>query len=69
MGGLKINQYSEVLNKNGKTIPGFFAGGECAGGVHNKNRLAGNSLVDCVVYGRTAGESASKYVKTFRGQL
>jgi len=69
MGGLKINEHSEVLNKNGKIIPGFFAGGECAGGVHNKNRLAGNSLVDCVVYGRTAGESASKYVKTFRSQL
>jgi len=69
MGGLRINERSEVLNKDGKVIPGFFAGGECAGGVHNKNRLAGNSLVDCVVYGRTAGESASEYVKSSHSQL
>jgi succinate dehydrogenase/fumarate reductase flavoprotein subunit len=63
MGGLKITEYSEVVNKKGEIIPGFFAGGECAGGVHNKNRLAGNSLVDCVVYGRTAGKSACKFLK------
>jgi len=69
MGGIKISPDSEVLTAEGKVIPGFFAGGEAAGGVHNKNRLAGNSLVDCVVYGRTAGGSAAQYAKTNRAML
>merc|ERR1712176_1533517 len=69
MGGLRITEFAEVQRKDGSIIRGFFAGGECAGGVHNKNRLAGNSLVDCVVYGRTAGASAAKYVKSFLSQL
>lgn len=64
MGGIKISPDAEVLTENGTVVPGFFAGGEAAGGIHNKNRLAGNSLVDCVVYGRTAGGSAAKYAKT-----
>merc|ERR1712117_747242 len=69
MGGIKISPDGEVLTKTGEVIPGFFAGGECAGGIHNKNRLAGNSLVDCVVYGRTAGQSASKFVKSGLSRL
>jgi len=69
MGGLRITPDGEVQTEEGAIIPGFFAGGECAGGVHNKNRLAGNSLVDCVVYGRTAGESAAKFVKASRSRL
>lgn len=69
MGGIKISPDGEVLTKTGEVIPGFFAGGECAGGIHNKNRLAGNSLVDCVVYGRTAGQSASKFVKSSLSRL
>lgn len=69
MGGIKITPMAEVQKEDGTVIPGFFAGGECAGGVHNKNRLAGNSLVDCVVFGRTAGESAAKYAKRLRARL
>merc|ERR1719361_3384830 len=69
MGGIKITTKSEVCTPEGKVIPGFFAGGEAAGGIHNKNRLAGNSLVDCVVYGRTAGESAAKYCVSVRARL
>jgi len=69
MGGLKITPDAEVLTTENEIIPGFFAGGECAGGIHNKNRLAGNSLVDCVVYGRTAGDTAAKYVKRMRSRL
>jgi succinate dehydrogenase/fumarate reductase flavoprotein subunit len=60
---LKISENAEVLTNNKKIIAGFFAAGECSGGIHNKNRLAGNSLVDCVVYGRIAGSSAAQYVK------
>merc|ERR1712113_796711 len=36
-------------------IPGLYAAGEVAGGVHGNNRLGGNSLLDCVVFGRVAG--------------
>jgi len=69
MGGIRISPDAQVLTPEGNVIPGFFAGGECAGGIHNKNRLAGNSLVDCVVYGRTAGTSAAQYAKTGRAKL
>jgi len=59
MGGLKISPNSEVLSK-GKPLSGLYAAGEVAGGVHGKNRLGGNSLLDCVVFGRVAGRSATK---------
>lgn len=45
------------------TVPGLFAGGEVAGGVHGKNRLMGNSLLDYNVFGRRAGISAAKWAK------
>jgi len=60
MGGIKINPQANVLTKDGEVIPGLFACGETTGGIHGRNRLAGNSLVDCVVYGRVAGQSALK---------
>jgi len=62
MGGIEINNKSEVINTKGKVIPGLFAAGEVAGGVHGKNRLGGTSLLDCVVYGRVSGRSACKYL-------
>merc|ERR1712125_152743 len=37
-------------------------GGEVAGGVHGNNRLGGNSLLDCVVFGRVTGQAATKYI-------
>ncbi|KAJ3450398.1 fumarate reductase [Anaeramoeba flamelloides] len=55
MGGLKMNKKSQVLNGEDKVIKGLYAAGETTGGVHGQNRLAGNSLLECVVYGRTAG--------------
>ena len=61
MGGVKVTTNAEVL-KNGKVIPGLFATGEILGGVHGKNRLGGNSLLDCVVFGRVSGKTAVKYI-------
>ncbi|KAK7521720.1 FAD binding domain-containing protein [Phyllosticta citriasiana] len=62
MGGIEINDKAQVLNNNGKPFDGLFVCGELAGGVHGANRLGGSSLLGCVVYGRVAGESASKYL-------
>lgn len=62
MGGLRVNDLAEVLDKNGKVIPGLYCTGEAMGGVHGKNRLGGNSLLDCVVYGRIAGEASTRYL-------
>merc|ERR1712187_931563 len=61
MGGLEINDDSEVLGTGDKVIGGLYAGGEAAGGVHGTNRLGGNSLLDCVVFGRVSGRSAARY--------
>merc|ERR1711953_857686 len=55
MGGLAIDVDSQCLDANEKKIPGLYAAGEVAGGVHGNNRLGGNSLLDCVVFGRVAG--------------
>lgn len=63
MGGLKINTVTEVLNKEGKAIPGLFAAGEVTGGVHGANRLGGNAVCDFTVFGKIAGESAASYAK------
>merc|ERR1719199_2418574 len=60
MGGLEIDVEGAVMGKNGK-IPGLYCAGEVAGGVHGNNRLGGNSLLDCVVFGRVTGKVATKY--------
>merc|ERR1719150_1782001 len=60
MGGLEIDVNSAVVNANGVAIPGLYAAGEVAGGVHGNNRLGGNSLLDCVVFGRVAGKHCAK---------
>merc|ERR1712012_644998 len=63
MGGLEIDTDSAVLSTStGVAIPGLYAAGEVAGGVHGNNRLGGNSLLDCVVFGRVAGKAAAKYI-------
>merc|ERR1712045_1085958 len=56
MGGLEIDTDSLVVNSEGKAIKGLYAAGEVAGGVHGNNRLGGNSLLDCVVFGRVAAK-------------
>ncbi len=63
MGGLKINQYAQVLNGSDEIIPGLYAAGEVTGGVHGGNRLGGNAVADIIVFGRIAGSNASKYAK------
>ncbi|KAF2789540.1 Flavocytochrome c [Melanomma pulvis-pyrius CBS 109.77] len=62
MGGIEINDQAQCLNSDGQPFDGLFVCGELAGGVHGANRLGGSSLLGCVVYGRVAGESASKYL-------
>ncbi|KAK7057457.1 fumarate reductase [Favolaschia claudopus] len=62
MGGLEIDAESRVIDSNGKPIPGLFAAGEVAGGVHGANRLGGSSLLGCVVFGRVSGDSAAAYL-------
>ena len=61
-GGLGISAQGEVLKQDGSAIPGLFAAGECTGGVHGRLALPGNSLLDCLVFGRVAAKSACKYI-------
>merc|ERR1711871_1393088 len=61
MGGLECTADAECISKTG-VIPGLYVAGEAAGGIHGNNRLGGNSLLDCVVYGRVAGKAATKYI-------
>merc|ERR550537_372947 len=56
MGGLETTVLGECV-KGGKALPGLYVAGEAAGGVHGNNRLGGNSLLDCVVFGRVAGRA------------
>jgi succinate dehydrogenase / fumarate reductase flavoprotein subunit len=56
-GGVEINEKCETR------VPGLFAAGEVSGGVHGKNRLMGNSLLDFNVFGRRSGIYAAKYIK------
>lgn len=61
MGGITINEQSEVLNAAGKPIKGLWAAGEVIGGLHGENRLGGSSLLECVVFGRIAGKKVADY--------
>src|SRR5262249_6043658 len=47
-------------------VPGLFAAGECAAGLHGANRLGGNSLSDLLVFGKRAGRFAAKFAKENR---
>jgi flavocytochrome c len=62
MGGVKINENAQVLKFNGDVIEGLFAAGEVSGGLHGANRLGGNSLAECVVFGRIAARQAVEKV-------
>jgi succinate dehydrogenase / fumarate reductase flavoprotein subunit len=58
MGGIRVNGDTQATN-----VPGLFAAGECAAGLHGANRLGGNSLSDLIVFGKRAGEYAAKYAR------
>jgi succinate dehydrogenase / fumarate reductase, flavoprotein subunit len=59
MGGVRVDSDSQMAT----TVPGLFAAGEVAAGLHGANRLGGNSLSDLLVFGKRAGEYAAKFAK------
>ncbi|HEV8354247.1 MAG TPA: fumarate reductase/succinate dehydrogenase flavoprotein subunit [bacterium] len=62
MGGVRVDAETEET-----TVPGLFAAGELAAGLHGANRLGGNSLTDILVFGRRAGLFAAQHAKTVPG--
>lgn len=62
MGGIRVDPDSAAA-----TVPGLFAAGEAAAGLHGANRLGGNSLSDLLVFGRRAGAAAAAYAKARSG--
>jgi succinate dehydrogenase / fumarate reductase flavoprotein subunit len=58
MGGVRVNGETQM-----SAVPGLFAAGEVAAGLHGANRLGGNSLSDLLVFGKRAGEYAARYAK------
>jgi len=64
MGGVRVDSDSQMT-----CVPGLFAAGECAAGVHGANRLGGNSLSDLLVCGKLAGEGAVKYLESNKGEI
>ena len=63
---MAINPEAQALDANGVPLPGLFAAGEVAGGLHGANRLGGNSLLECVVFGRRAGRNAAAFMSDLR---
>jgi len=76
MGGLQFNELGQVIQDRSQDgvrgwmesgagqgpIPGIYAAGEVTGGLHGKNRLGGNSLLDCVVFGRISGKHSTEAI-------
>jgi succinate dehydrogenase / fumarate reductase flavoprotein subunit len=58
MGGIRVDGDTQM-----STVPGLFAAGECAAGLHGANRLGGNSLSDLLVFGKRAGEYAARFAR------
>jgi succinate dehydrogenase / fumarate reductase flavoprotein subunit len=58
MGGIRVDGDTQS-----STVPGLFAAGECAAGLHGANRLGGNSLSDLLVFGKRAGEFAAAFAR------
>jgi len=59
MGGIRVE-----AETGQSTVPGLFAAGEAAAGLHGSNRLGGNSLSDLLVFGKRAGKASADYAKT-----
>jgi succinate dehydrogenase / fumarate reductase flavoprotein subunit len=60
MGGIHVDGDTQMT-----TVPGLFAAGECAAGLHGANRLGGNSLSDLLVFGQRAGEHAAQFAQQY----
>ncbi len=58
MGGIRVDAESQM-----STVPGLYAAGECAAGLHGANRLGGNSLSDLLVFGKRAGQHAARHAQ------
>jgi succinate dehydrogenase / fumarate reductase flavoprotein subunit len=58
MGGVRVHHETQM-----SAVPGLFAAGECAAGLHGANRLGGNSLSDLLVFGKRAGRFAAEFAK------
>jgi succinate dehydrogenase / fumarate reductase flavoprotein subunit len=63
MGGVRVDANTQM-----STLPGLFAAGECAAGLHGANRLGGNSLSDLLVFGQRAGHFAAQFAKDHRAE-
>jgi succinate dehydrogenase / fumarate reductase flavoprotein subunit len=61
MGGVRVDAETQL-----SSVPGLFAAGECAAGLHGANRLGGNSLSDLLVFGQRAGAHAARFAKDHR---
>ncbi|MEW6524164.1 MAG: FAD-binding protein [Bacillota bacterium] len=60
MGGVRIDMFTRGLDKDGKAIEGLFAAGEVSGGVHGDGRVGGNTMLDALVFDRTARRKAAE---------
>lgn len=58
LGGIQIDEKCRTV------LPGLFAAGETTGGIHGANRVGGNALTECIVYGARAGQYAAEHAKT-----
>ena len=63
MGGLLINENTQVLNENEEPIPGLYAAGETTGGFHGTVRIDGSGTGDAFTFGHLAGEKIAEAVK------
>lgn len=64
MGGIRVDADTQST-----TVPGLYACGECAAGLHGANRLGGNSLSDLIVFGRLAGVGAGDYIRATKAAV
>ncbi len=63
MGGVRVDGDTQM-----STVPGLFAAGECAAGLHGANRLGGNSLSDLLVFGKRAGQYAAEFARSHKDE-
>ncbi|MBC3945896.1 flavocytochrome c [Erwinia persicina] len=63
MGGVTINTDTSVLDAQKQVIPGAWAAGEVAGGIHGANRIGGNAVADIIIFGTLAGRNAAAYAR------